>query len=94
MNNVSHFKEILVHLKPNNFLRYVEQLTSIETDINAIDATKFTHENVKRPEVIQEEEEEEESESSQSENGNSENVEHAEEIVEPVENIKNPVENE
>ena len=43
MNNASHFKEILVHLKPNNFPRYIEQLTVIEKAVNAIDATKYQY---------------------------------------------------
>ena len=36
-------KEILVHLKPNNFPRYIDQLSDLEGKINAIDATKFNH---------------------------------------------------
>ena len=36
-------KEILIHLKPNNFPRYLDQLSELETGINAIDATKYNH---------------------------------------------------
>ena len=36
-------KEILIHLKPNNFPRYLDQLSELETAINAIDATKYNH---------------------------------------------------
>ena len=43
LNNAVHMKEILVHLKPNNFPRYIDQLSDLEGKINAIDATKFNH---------------------------------------------------
>ena len=43
LNNAVHMKEILVHLKPNNFPRYIDQLGDLEGKINAIDATKFSH---------------------------------------------------
>ena len=52
-------KEILVHLKPNNFPRYIDQLTELEGKINEIDATKFNH-SVKRPVEVNENENEEE----------------------------------
>ena len=45
---VSHLKEILVYLKPNNFPRYLDQLSELENEINAVDATKFNHDTVKR----------------------------------------------
>ena len=55
-------KEILIHLKPNNFPRYLDQLSELETAINAIDATKYNHaSNVKvvtvekEPDVMKEE---------------------------------------
>ena len=32
-----------MHLKPNNFPRYIDQLSDLEGKINAIDATKFNH---------------------------------------------------
>ena len=54
---MKHFKEILVHLKPNNFPRYLEQLNEIESIITSIDATKFSYKDfmeVKR--VIEHEE--------------------------------------
>lgn len=38
-------KEILIHLKPNNFPRYLDQLSELETAINAIDATKYNHDS-------------------------------------------------
>ena len=43
LSNASHLKEILVYLKPNNFPRYLEQLSDIEARINAMDATKYQH---------------------------------------------------
>ena len=43
LSNVAHMKEILIHLKPNNFPRYLDQLSELETAINAIDATKYNH---------------------------------------------------
>ena len=43
LSNVAHMKEILIHLKPNNFPRYLDQLSELETAINAIDATKYSH---------------------------------------------------
>ena len=52
-------KEILVHLKPNNFPRYIDQLTELEGKINEIDATKFNH-SVKRSVEVNENENEEE----------------------------------
>ena len=56
LSNVSHLKEILVYLKPNNFPRYLEQLTDIESRINAVDATKYQH-DVKRNRPVVEEKE-------------------------------------
>lgn len=44
---VSHLKEILVYLKPNNFPRYLDQLSKLETDINAVDVTKYIHDPVR-----------------------------------------------
>ena len=55
-------KEILIHLKPNNFPRYLDQLSELETAINAIDATKYNHASSvkvtvaeKEPDVMKEE---------------------------------------
>ncbi|KAK8807930.1 hypothetical protein WA588_006418, partial [Blastocystis sp. NMH] len=48
LGNAAHLKEILVYLKPNNFPRYLEQLSEIEAEINEVDATKFSHEMVER----------------------------------------------
>ena len=53
-------KQILVHLKPNNFPRYIDQLTELEGKINEIDATKFNHSVKKSVEVENENENEEE----------------------------------
>lgn len=49
-------KEILIHLKPNNFPRYLDQLSELETAINAIDATKYNHDSrsVKVEPVVEE----------------------------------------
>ena len=55
MNNASHFKEILVHLKPNNFPRYIEQLTAIENAINSIDATKYQYKEEQEGDVKEQE---------------------------------------
>lgn len=59
-------KEILVHLKPNNFPRYIDQLTELEGKINEIDATKFNH-SVKRSVEVNENENEEEKEKEEKE---------------------------
>lgn len=55
-------KEILIHLKPNIFPRYLDQLSELETAINAIDATKYNHASSvkvtvaeKEPDVMKEE---------------------------------------
>ena len=55
-------KEVLIHLKPNNFPRYLDQLSELETAINAIDATKYNHASSvkvtvaeKEPDVMKEE---------------------------------------
>ena len=55
-------KEILIHLKPNNFPRYLDQLSELETAINAFDATKYNHASSvkvtvaeKEPDVMKEE---------------------------------------
>ena len=62
LSNVAHMKEILIHLKPNNFPRYLDQLSELETAINAIDATKYNHASSvkvtvaeKEPDVMKEE---------------------------------------
>ena len=62
LSNVAHMKEVLIHLKPNNFPRYLDQLSELETAINAIDATKYNHASSvkvtvaeKEPDVMKEE---------------------------------------
>ena len=49
-----------MHLKPNNFPRYIDQLTELEGKINEIDATKFNHSVKKSVEVENENENENE----------------------------------
>ena len=63
-------KEILVHLKPNNFPRYIDQLTELEGKINEIDATKFNHSVKRSVEVNENETEEDVNENEKEEEGN------------------------
>lgn len=86
-------KEILVHLKPNNFPRYIDQLTELEGKINEIDATKFNH-SVKRSVEVNENENEEEGEEEVNENEKEEEKEkeekEEEEVNENEGNTQNP----
>ena len=88
MSNASHLKEILVYLKPNNFPRYLEQLTDIESRINNVDATKYQHDmNMNRP-VVKEQEQEQEQDNNGEKEENAEettNSNHEEENVVMVE---------
>ena len=79
LSNASHLKEILVYLKPNNFPRYLEQLTDIESRINAVDATKYQHDvKVNRPVVEEEDKEDKEAKEDKEEKEEKENTEDVE----------------